>query len=353
MINLDVIRPRSARNFTVFRDERCFAAWPFNCGVWKFPGDEVVVGYARRSCEYRERFETWHQYDPADGSNEHCLARSSDGGATWKAAPFAELRNATWRARASLFPAPTAVDFRDPNLALHHTSDMALISTDRGRTWPYAVRLPHAGFDEVMGRPDYVIRPDGACVLFSTVSTTSGVEGRPVAYISRNGGLSWELFSLMTEEPRFHMVIMPSGLWLPSGRMIAAVRVQMQKHGFSFWSQVLASDDGGRTWGALSRVNDIGAPCHLLLLDDGRVLATYGYRTAPFGIRARVSEDEGRSWGPEIILRDDGKSWDLGYPKTVQLDGGDLLSVYYFNDQTDPVNADGGVRYIAGTRWAV
>ena len=42
------------------------------------------------------------------------------------------------------------------------------------------------------------------------------------------------------------------------------------------------------------------------------------YRLPPFGVRARISEDGGRTWGRELILRDDGGSWDLGYPRVIE-----------------------------------
>jgi hypothetical protein len=50
-----------------------------------------------------------------------------------------------------------------------------------------------------------------------------------------------------------------------------------------------------------------------------------------------------------LIIRDDGGSWDLGYPVSVQLDSGEIVSVYYFNDKNDSIQQDGGVRYIAGS----
>ena len=107
--------------------------------------------------------------------------------------------------------------------------------------------------------------------------------------------------------------------------------------------------DGGRTWHFVSRVSDWGGPTHLLQLDDGRLLASYGYRIRPYGIRARVSEDDGRTWGPELILRDDAGSWDLGYPRAVKLSGGEVMVAYYFNRADDKIQCDGGVRHIAGT----
>ena len=345
-------QPVAAEHAIVHRHADRFAAWPFNGGLWKYAGDEVVVSFNSRTCHYREKYEVDHGYSPR-GVNGPLLVRSRDGGATWTEQEFTAALDLDARLRSGGIPLSydTALDLRHPDLLLGHYGFCVILSLDRGRTFTRTCRLPSARFLQVMGRPDYVIRPDGACVLFSTVSTTSGVEGRPVVYITRNGARTWEFLNFMTEEPRFHMKIMPSGVWLPGGTLLAAVRVQMEGAAYSLWSEVYASEDGGATWQFRGRVSDLGAPCHLLLLDDGRVLATYGYRTAPFGIRARLSADEGRNWGPELILRDDGGSWDLGYAKTVQLDGGDLLSLYYFNDQNDPVQLSGGVRYIAASRW--
>ena len=75
----------------------------------------------------------------------------------------------------------------------------------------------------------------------------------------------------------------------------------------------------------------LGKPPHLLKLQDGRALVTYGYRHQPFGERACVSLDGGQSWDyeNEIILCDDAPSWDLGYPASVELEDGTILTVYY------------------------
>jgi hypothetical protein len=56
---------------------------------------------------------------------------------------------------------------------------------------------------------------------------------------------------------------------------------------------------------------------------------TYGYRRAPFGNQARVSKDEGRTWSEPLTVSSDGASGDLGYPSTVELADGTLLSAWY------------------------
>ena len=89
----------------------------------------------------------------------------------------------------------------------------------------------------------------------------------------------------------------------------------------------------------------MGNPPSMIKLKDGRMAITYGFRSAPYGIRAKLSRDDGKTWGPEIVLRDDAGTWDLGYPRTVQRADGKIVTVYYFNDKKDEE------RYIAATIW--
>ena len=56
---------------------------------------------------------------------------------------------------------------------------------------------------------------------------------------------------------------------------------------------------------------------------------TYGYRLAPFGQRVAFSHDDGVTWDHDWIVRDDGPDSDLGYPSSVELDDGSLLTVCY------------------------
>lgn len=134
---------------------------------------------------------------------------------------------------------------------------------------------------------------------------------------------------------------------LADGTIVVAVRCKSSFAGAVV--EIYASDDGGATWRFMNRLNDHGDTCDLALLDDGRIVAVYGYRRPPYGIRAKVSEDGGNSWGPELILRGDGGSSDLGYPRCVQLGDSRVFASYYFNDHDDPVKQNGGVGYIAGT----
>jgi hypothetical protein len=87
------------------------------------------------------------------------------------------------------------------------------------------------------------------------------------------------------------------------------------------------STDGGRTWSAPHPIC-YGFPSHLLRLRDGRLLMSYGYRRPPYGNRVRISTDHGKTWGDERVISADGKDGDLGYPSTIELADGTLLTVW-------------------------
>jgi hypothetical protein len=100
------------------------------------------------------------------------------------------------------------------------------------------------------------------------------------------------------------------------------------------WIDAFLSHDDGQHWEYLSDpVPELGEgnpPC-LTKLADGRLCLTYGYRAEPFSILARFSRDQGQTWSEPFVLRDDGSSRDLGYPRTVQRPDGKLVTVYYFH----------------------
>lgn len=139
----------------------------------------------------------------------------------------------------------------------------------------------------------------------------------------------------------------PHAIQLPDGRIIVHIRMERggEHPSFSTWQSVSA--DGGKTF---SRPEPLvgpqgGAPAHLLLHSGGTLISVYGYRQAPYGVRAMLSRDGGRTWEPDWILDDECPNWDLGYPATVELKDGSLLTVYYQNVD--------GVSRIVQRRWTL
>ena len=90
-------------------------------------------------------------------------------------------------------------------------------------------------------------------------------------------------------------------------------------------------------------------------MKDGRICLIYGYRALEEDIknnrdkseiRAKISNDNGRTWSKDYVLRDDGSGKDLGYPRVVQRADGKIVALYYFMDKKT-----GPERYIAATIW--
>ncbi len=362
-------RVRDAEHVTIYYDPDYHASAVFNHNFWVFQDGDLLINFCRARCSYE------HSYDlldrMTDGRSDYVTLRSTDGGKTWPLESLQVLGSHQGLERllesglAQDAPAEpldwTSPDFcvtagfGQPPVRNQHLGYVQY-SRDRGQTWEGPYLMPSMGFTQVYVKPDYLVRPDGLVLLFVTVGRgptrpTYNVAALFVAvYATTDGGLTWEYLSSIhrtTPEAEYVGHFYASPVLLPDGRILVATRCH--HHFPSEWTELFESEDGGRTWRSVSRVNDWGAPGSLLLLDDGRVLMTYGYRVEPEGIRARVSEDDGRSWGPELILRDDGGSLDLGYVRAVKLPGGKVMAAYYFNRAEDPKQLWGGVRHIAAT----
>jgi len=354
------LAPGAMEHFTIYRNAREFCSWPFNGGMWKLKNEELLVAFVKTPCDYSVAANLRHTRIETFG--KLAAARSSDGGASWgEPEPIADqiqLSDDLVYGKPGNYSTP--YDFSDPDTIIScfstpNTADpnakaWIRISGDGGRNWGPAVLLPHCQIPRYQGRPSYVVRPDGAILLFLTAKPTHAAYDMPLVFISFTGGCQWGLFSFMPGSDLYR-TICPSPVVLGDGRIAVAVRCKLDVN--AVWDELYVSDDGGVSWSFVSRINDHGDTVHLTAMKDGRLFAIYGFRLHSYGLRAKISEDGGVTWGPEIIVRDDGGSYDLGYPRAVELSDGSILASYYFNDRTDPVQVNGGVRYIAGTKLKV
>ena len=94
----------------------------------------------------------------------------------------------------------------------------------------------------------------------------------------------------------------------------------------------MESTDRGETWTPPHEIG-IGAPSHLIKLRDGRLLMSYSHREDPMSNLARVSDDHGATWSRPFVFGPTVPPRDMGYPSTVELPSGELLSMWY--EQTD------------------
>ncbi len=193
-------------------------------------------------------------------------------------------------------------------------------STDGGKSWsnriPTIVNSPHGPIQLKDGRLLY------AGKQLWTADRKIGVAE------SKDDGLTWQwLAEIPTRKGDKNAYHELHAVEAADGTLIAQIR----NHNEANKGETLQteSNDGGKTWSELHSIGIWGLPSHLLRLRDGRLLMTYGHRRKPYGNQARISMDNGKTWVEAIILSGDGIGGDLGYPSTVELPDGTLLSVWY------------------------
>lgn len=101
---------------------------------------------------------------------------------------------------------------------------------------------------------------------------------------------------------------------LADGRIVSVVWAHDVVRDETLPARIAWSDDEGTTWSPVRDTGIVGGPLNPVALPDGRLVVVYPRRTAPRGVRARVSADGGRSWGPETILFDEATARLVGEP---------------------------------------
>lgn len=338
------------KHVVVYNEPGRFAGWPANNGIWSW-GDEIVVGF---TLGYFKEKPDGHPIDP-EKPEVRRLARSRDGGNSWVIEIPSFLDDQGKEKEPG--ECPGGIDFTHPDFALmvrmqgsNHGYSYFYWSNDRCKTWQGPYWLPTFDRKGVFGRTDYLINSRHDLMVFLTAAKEDGGEGRPFCARTTDGGKTWQFVSWICEEPETGgYAIMPSTVRLSHMGLLTFIRWRGRAEDGQriWWIEPYLSDDNGQTWRLLAehKIDNAGNPAHLIKLRDNRIAVTYGYRRSPYGIRARISADQGKTWGNEIILRDDGGEWDLGYPRTAEREDGKLVTVYYFNDKTQRE------RYIAATIW--
>lgn len=379
--------PAHVDHATVYRRDDEFCSWPFTSGFWENADGTLISNFATRTVPYDDGDALNHDVIGRISTNPRTITvRSHDRGQTWDgddpqvnmmAGPGGEGRGMSREEMPTAFEEP--VNYLDPNVlvsngsmggfATNGTQGTVRLSKDGGRSWGPTILVPLNNLASMTATQSVLVRPDGRCLLFMFSVEADNTNRRPLVYGSFNEGREFSFMSYIVpmEDPWGladgdyshpsvayvgHRWFYPRGYLLASGRIICVVRCQRDPRGV-MWSELYYSDDGGQTWDFLSRINDFGAPSVLVPMPDGRLVAIYGYRLMPSGIRATVSEDGGKTWGSEIIVRNDGGSWDLGYPNAWLVDDNTVGTIYYFNSKDDPIQAHGGVRHIARSIFSI
>ncbi|MFP4283074.1 MAG: sialidase family protein [Verrucomicrobiota bacterium] len=355
---------------SIYEKRDAYCAWP---AIARTPEGDVVVTYTRSE-----------EHLGPDG--QILLSRSSDNGRTWQPpvvvydTPLDDresglttladgrllmhLRTTQWRPtnyanlpplayeQATLNRWITHVDTPEYRAAAGFEGEWHTVSEDGGHTWSHAV----PGHDSIHGG----VHLQNGEILIAAYRPHPDQVG---VYVGTHPMGRFEQTALLDaptpDRLRFGE---PHVLQLRSGRVLMAIRATSRPYDDKSplsYVYLTHSDDHGRTWAEAQKLPFWGFPPHLLQLSDGRVVLTYGHRRAPYGQRAAISDD-GVTWKleNEIILRDDAPNKDLGYPVSIELEPGRILTVYYqpnvpadANPRMQPPDPDRVKPGILGTIW--
>ncbi len=219
---------------------------------------------------------------------------------------------------------PKQPKFRDAVL-----DTWVLRSADGGRSWEKreafpgaeAGWTPHIPFGDIWSGADGALHTSCYQGLLADPAKSYKIKSfRAWHFRSEDDGWTWRPVSVIGARHN-ETSVFPLG----GSSWLAAARVEAM--------DLFRSDDHGKTWQAPVRAtakNEING--HLTRLKDGRLLLTYGVRIAGRqGVCAKFSTDEGRSWGTALRLAHS-FSGDCGYPASVQLADGRIVTAYYSKD---------------------
>ncbi len=245
-----------------------------NPSLGQMANGTIVVGYAEAST-----YDEQGKWDTSAGSYDLFYVTSRDGGKSWSE-------------KRKLYPGPI-LNGSPFGRIVHDRHGTALMAIYGGRNPSYT------GTEKL----------DGEAGDFSGIIR------------SRDNGGSWGDFSMILAGHNEASLQL-----LPDGKLIAVVRTE------SGALSVTESNDDGYHWSPPRKLTKRGQhPADICLLKSGTLLVTYGNRLRPCGVGCVLSGDRGKTWDYEhrLMLAWDSENADCGYPSTVQLGDGTILTLYY------------------------
>jgi hypothetical protein len=324
-------------------------------------------------------------------SGQSCFIKSSDNGRTWNPASnqvvwpcdeyrgnwdcaFAQIADGTilMHTRVCSFVAPSAlkdVSEQDiggpppgrPERLKRQTGYALMRSTDQGLTWKGPIPVNTAPMAD-SGLSHYIVGGSGAGHIIELSDggllmplhgsetrefiAQSGENIRIFVLRSDDGGENWQYWATVAHDASNILQLAEPGMArLESGRLVCLIRATARP-GRSDNMWMVYSDDDGASWSRPVRTALWGFPPDVMQLQDGRVLAVYGHRRDPFGVRGCLSDD-GISWAKEdeFVIKEGGAAppsyrqyWHTGYPSVTQCDDGTIVTAYHeYTNEAQPI----------------
>jgi len=223
-------------------------------------------------------------------------------------------------------------------------------SKDDAKTWDGPFTPPNMprdkNFSLFKGEPipacnrGAMIQGQDGKVYWSVIANEKHGHASNHLLVSEDEGKSWDYLSVVAESDT--ATFNETSLYqTPKGDILAFMRTAA----LDDEACIARSTDGGKSFQPWQKMGFKGHPLQAMRLPDNQVLLVYGYRHEPFGIRARILNEECTNFdtAEEIIIREDGGGFDIGYPWSIMLDDNRVLITYYFFNKPE------GTKYIAGS----
>ena len=340
------------QQITVRREPGQFFGWPANGGIWNW-GDEILVQYDHG--EFKDKPIGSHDIND-DKPIVIDQSRSLDGGLTWTHETTTIYNTEEGDPPKNVPSLTTSIDFSDPNTILKFEwAGYLYYSTDRGRNWNGPYKLPNFGCERISLRTDYLVDDSHTCMAFWPIACNNNSQTEAFVVKTTDGGLSWTKGARISRKAggsgkKIDGAGMPSTVRISSTKLVSCIR-NLIAYPKVPWIDCMKSTDNGATWKKISQPvgNEAGTtPPALTRLKNGKLVLTYGYRKplkGPTSIRAKISVDDGKTWGEEIILRNGGGDEDIGYTRNALRPDGKMVTSYYWQEDEKEE------RYIAATIW--
>ncbi|MCC5938323.1 MAG: exo-alpha-sialidase [Lunatimonas sp.] len=353
------------KDIVIYHDDRYYAAFP---SIVRKPDGEFLLSFRRSPDRRNFGSKGYSHTDP----NSYLVQMTSRDGINWSGEPellyahdfggsqdpcLLQLSDGTLLCTSYGWTQISEADrknLRTPNFVTGggyvFLGGYVVRSSDGGKSWKGPYYPPHI-------QPEINFTPTGDPVpAYNRGALYEGKDGRVFwvvashdqlspsktsnhLLISNDKGLTWQYSAPVAVDPE--VVFNEASVYeTPKGDVVAFIRTGK----YDDQAVIARSTDGGKSFGPWKSMGFKGHPLQALRLPDNRVLLVYGYRHQPYGIRARILNAECTDFetAPEIILREDGGSTDIGYPWAVVLDEKHALVTYYFNKENQ-------TRHIAGS----
>lgn len=218
------------------------------------------------------------------------------------------------------------------------------VSHDNGKSWSERRNAP------VFAPHGPTMLQDGGILYIGRKFDLDRTNYDILAYVSYDEGISWKFVSKLPYPSCYkdELLSEPYAIRLKNGEIFAAVRSEST----AIWPAretlkiyTTRSKDNGKSWSEPQPLDLHGAPPHLLEHSSGALILAYSRRKAPMGEYVRVSYDNGVSWSEDCCISPPPPDWDHGYPTSVELENGDILTTYYQKCEGDDYNSIHSIRW--------